>query len=129
MPELKRVTVVNDSPEFLELMADLLHDANYPATLVDGDRDNATDLIEASQPEILIIDLRLGTEDLKGLDILRWIRGHPELSNVPTIVCTADKWGIERVEDEVRSMERVKILMKPFSIAELYSTLRELQPV
>ncbi|HEX2193379.1 MAG TPA: response regulator [Candidatus Limnocylindria bacterium] len=129
MSDLKRVTVINDSPEFLELMADLLHDANYPATLIDGDRDNATYLIEASQPEILIIDLRLGTEDLKGLDLLRWVRQHAELSNVPTIVCTADKWGIERVEEEVRSMENVKVLLKPFSVAELYSVLRELQPV
>jgi CheY-like chemotaxis protein len=39
------VVVVNDSPEFLELMADLLHDERYPVTVIDGDRGNAVELI------------------------------------------------------------------------------------
>ena len=120
MPELRRVTVVNDSPDFLELMADLLHDANYPATLVDGDRDNARELIEVSQPEILIIDLRLGSDQLKGMDILRWVRNHPELSEVPTIVCTADAWALEQMADELRAMPHVSVLEKPFSVDQLY---------
>jgi hypothetical protein len=41
MPERKRITVVNDNPEFLGLMQDVLQDASYPATLIDGDRENA----------------------------------------------------------------------------------------
>lgn len=126
MPELRRVTVVNDSPDFLELMADLLHDANYPATLIDGDRDNATALIEASQPEILVVDLRLGSEQMKGMEILRWLRSHPELSWVPTVVCTADKWGADQVAEELRSLRNVTVLLKPFSVEDLYRALREL---
>lgn len=126
MPELRRVTVVNDSPDFLDLMAELLHDANYPATLIDGDRDNATELIEAAEPEILIIDLRLGSDKLKGLDILRWVRSHPELSQVPTVVCTADKWGADQVAEELRSLRDITVLLKPFSVEDLYRALREL---
>jgi DNA-binding response OmpR family regulator len=126
MPEPRRVTVVNDSPDFLELMADLLHDANYPATLIDGDRDNATELIEASQPQILIVDLRLGSQELRGMDILRWVRKHPELSEVPTVVCTADKWGVDQVADELASLRNVTVLIKPFSVEELYRSLRDL---
>jgi CheY-like chemotaxis protein len=129
MSELRRVTVVNDSPDFLELMADLLHDASYPATLVDGDRDNATELIEVSQPEILIIDLRLGSDQLKGMDILRWVRNHPELSGVPTIVCTADSWAVERMGDELRAMPHVTVLEKPFSVDQLYEALREMATI
>jgi len=37
--------VVNDSPEFLDVMADVLHDHRYAATVVDGDRDDAVELI------------------------------------------------------------------------------------
>jgi CheY-like chemotaxis protein len=127
MPELKRVTVVNDSPDFLELMADLLHDASYPATLIDGDRENVMELVEAAEPEILIIDLRLGSDGLKGLDTLRQVRDHPELRDVPTIVCTADRAGLESVEDELRTMPRVSVLMKPFAVDALYEALRDLQ--
>lgn len=129
MPELKRVTVVNDSPDFLELMGDLLHDANYPTTLIDGDRENAMELIEAAGPEILIIDLRLGSDELKGLDILRAVRRHPDLKAVPTLVCTADRWALEDIAEELRAMEGVAVLEKPFQIRDLYRAMEQLAAV
>lgn len=128
MAELRRVTVVNDNPEFLELMQDLLHNASYPATLIDGDRDNAMDLIEASEPEILIIDLRLGTHELKGLDIIREVRRRPQLEGVPMLICTADRWALNGVADELDAMQWVSVLAKPFSIEELYRALEQAQP-
>jgi CheY-like chemotaxis protein len=123
MPELRRVTVVNDNPEFLELMGDLLHDANYPATLIDGDRANAMELIEAAEPEILIIDLRLGSDGLSGWDILLQVRAHPELRELPTVICTADHEGLRGIEYQVQTMPRVAVLTKPFAIDELYEVL------
>ena len=125
MPEPRRVTVVNNDPDFLELMADLLQDANYPATVIDGDRDNAFELIEASDPEILIVDLRLGSEQLKGLEIVRWIRKLPDLADVPTVICTADTWAVDQLADEFQSLRRVTVLLKPFAVDELYRALRE----
>lgn len=126
MPQPKRVTVVNDSPEFLQLMQDLLQDASYPATLIDGDRENALELIQASQPEILIIDLRLGSEGLRGLELLKRVREDAELERVPTVICTADSWGVDGVREEIAAMEQVAVLTKPFAIADLYGVLRDL---
>jgi CheY-like chemotaxis protein len=128
MPELRRVTVVNDNPEFLELMQDLLQDATYPATLISGDRDNAMELIEASEPDILIVDLRLGTHELKGMDIVREVRRRPEFDSVPMLVCTADRWALNGLGDELEAMQGVGILPKPFAIDELYRSLEILQP-
>jgi CheY-like chemotaxis protein len=125
MPERKRVTVVNDNPEFLQLMQDLLQDASYPATLISGDRENATELIRDSEPEVLIIDLRLGSDEMKGLDILRWTRKHPVLRNVPAIVCTADSWGVESVQAELKGYGNVTVLVKPFSVNQLYGAMSE----
>jgi response regulator NasT len=126
MPEPKRVTVVNDDQTFLELMQDLLQDATYSATMIDGDRDNTLELVEASEPEVLIVDLRLGSDELKGLDILREVRRHPTLRNVPTVVCTADTWGLEEFAEELRSIPGVSILTKPFEIGDLYRMLEEI---
>lgn len=121
--EQPRVVVVNDSPEFLELMADLLHDERYPVTLIDGDRDNALELVEAAMPQALIIDLRLGRDDLHGWDILQAVRRHPDLGRLPTIVCSGDLEALARVHDEIAGMQRVATLPKPFTIDDLFTTL------
>jgi CheY-like chemotaxis protein len=123
MPERRRITVVNDNPEFLGLMQDVLQDASYPATLIDGDRENARELIEASDPEILVIDLRLGTDSLKGMEILRWLRDHPTYRHIPVIVCTADSWAVESMAEELNRMPKVTVLLKPFSVEALHAAL------
>jgi CheY-like chemotaxis protein len=119
----QRVTVVNDNPEFLKLMGDLLKEERYVVTLVDGDRDDAIDLIRASQPQAVIIDLRLGKAELHGWDLLMTLRGDPNLSELPTLMCTGDLRGLEQVAEQLGGMRRVSTLKKPFDIDELFSKL------
>lgn len=119
----QRVTVVNDNPEFLKLMGDLLKEERYAVTLVDGDRDDAVSLIEASQPQALIIDLRLGRAELHGWEVLRELRGDPALSELPTLICTGDLSGLEVVADQMAGMRRLSTLKKPFDIEELFTKL------
>jgi CheY-like chemotaxis protein len=119
----QRVTVVNDNAEFLKLMGDLLKEERYVVTLVDGDRDDAIDLVRASQPQGLIIDLRLGRAELHGWEILQELRSDPDLSELPTLICTGDLRGLEQVADRLVGMRRVSTLKKPFDIDELFSKL------
>ena len=131
MTEHTHIVVVNDSPEFLDVMADVLHDHRYAATVIDGDRDNAVELVRAAEPDGLIIDLRLGREELHGWDVLQQIRRDPQLNELPTIICSGDIEALKSVRDDVSGMRRVSILSKPFSIEELMATLRrvlELEP-
>ena len=119
----QRVTVVNDNPEFLKLMGDLLHEERYMVTLVDGDREDAVALIAASRPQALIIDLRLGRNELHGWEVLQALRSDPELSELPTLICTGDIRGLEQVAERMAGMRRVSTLTKPFAIDELFSKL------
>lgn len=119
----QRVTVVNDNPEFLKLMGDLLKEERYAVTLVDGDRDDAVDLIRASNPQALIIDLRLGTAELHGWEVLKALRSDPNLNELPTLICTGDLPGLEQVADQLVGMRRVSTLKKPFDLDELFSKL------
>jgi CheY-like chemotaxis protein len=107
-------------------MADVLHDERYPTTVIDGDRDEAVDLIRAAVPQLLIIDLRLGRDELHGLDVIREVRRDAQLRELPTLICTGDKLGLEMLEDELAEMQRVDTLMKPFSIDELTSKMEQL---
>jgi CheY-like chemotaxis protein len=129
--EHRHIVVVNDSPEFLDVMADVLHDHKYAATVIDGDRDNAVELVRAAEPDGLIIDLRLGRDELHGWDVLQQIRRDPQLKELPTVVCSGDLQALEGLRDDVGGMRRVTILKKPFSIDELLAALRqvlELEP-
>jgi len=123
MPEHTHVVVVNDNPDFLEAMADLLHDHRYAATVVDGDRDNAIDLVRAAEPDALIIDLRLGRDELHGWDVLKDIRSDPDLRELPTVICSGDVAALDSVGEAVATMRRVATIKKPFSIDEMIATL------
>ena len=123
MTDHTHIVVVNDDPDFLEVMADLLHDHRYAATVIDGDRDNAVDLVRAAEPDGLIIDLRLGSDELHGWDVLQEIRRDPQLSELPTIICTGDLEGLAGLDGKLDGFRRLATIGKPFAIAEMLSTL------
>jgi CheY-like chemotaxis protein len=121
--EHTHIVVVNDSPEFLEVMADVLHDHRYAVTVIDGDRDDALELVQAAEPDGLIIDLRLGRDELHGWDVLQELRRDPQLRELPTVICSGDLEALASIEETARDMRRVATLKKPFAVAEMLSTL------
>lgn len=126
IPEHTKVVVVNDNPEFLELMADVLRDERYPTTVIDGDREDAIEAIRAAGPQLLIIDLRLGKDELHGWEVIQQVRTDPELRELPTLICTGDKEGLALLDSDLSTMRRVASLIKPFSIDELMASLEQL---
>ena len=74
-----RITVVNDNPEFLELVRDILEDEHYAATTIDGDVEDALERIVESRPCLVILDLRLGTDELHGWNIAQQLRREPSM--------------------------------------------------
>jgi CheY-like chemotaxis protein len=126
IPERTHVVVVNDNPEFLDLMADILHDERYPTTVIDGDRDDAVELIIAAVPQVLIIDLRRGREELHGWQVLQEVRANSDLSELPTLICTGDTLAVDALQEQLSGMRRVDTILKPFSIEELLAKLQQL---
>jgi CheY-like chemotaxis protein len=127
MPERRRITVVNDNPEFLALMDDLLGDGSgYEVTTIDGDLLHDIEPIRESHPHLLIIDLRLRREGIAGWDILMALRADPEMRELPTILCTGDAQGLKEHADAIAQDPRVRILNKPFHLDEADALVREL---
>ncbi len=56
---------------------DILTDEHYAVTLIDSDKPGVAAAIKASQPDILMLDLRLGSEGLRGWDVLQAVRRDP----------------------------------------------------
>jgi CheY-like chemotaxis protein len=123
---MARVTVVNDNPEFLELVHDILEDDRYDATTIDGDRGDALQLILATRPDVLMIDLRLGSDGLHGWRIAQEVRREPGLDDVPVLVCSADTFALKQIGDELAATQRVEVLTKPFSVDQLTDAIGRL---
>jgi CheY-like chemotaxis protein len=110
-----RLVVVDDSPEFLALVRDLVADRasvecfDSPDTLVDD--------VARVAPDMIMIDLKLDGAG-RGWDLLRECRADPRLAGLTFVICSADVYGIEEHQPEISSMTDVHVLRKPFDIAE-----------
>jgi CheY-like chemotaxis protein len=117
----RRVTVVDDSPELLALLGDVLRFDGVDVSLFDG----GTTLhdIEESAPDLLVLDLRLASDGLTGMEMIRHVRSDQVLRDVPIVVCSAALDEVRVHEDELSRTPRVFVLAKPFSLDEFESCL------
>ncbi len=116
---MARITVVNDNPEFLELVRDILEGDRYETTTIDGDHPDALAAVRTSRPDLLVIDLRMGSDELHGWAIGQQVRRDPALVGLPILVCSADVRALRELEEELERARNVRALVKPFSIDAL----------
>jgi len=121
-----RITVVNDNPEFLELMNALLEqDSGYDVTTIDADTLDDVEPIRTSQPDLLIIDLRWRRDGLAGWDVLLAVRADSELEQLPIILCTGDLQSLEEHAQAIADDVKVATLQKPFHVEDLEARVRQ----
>ncbi len=116
----KTIIVVNDSPELLELAEVLLRDEDFDvkvALMGTG----ALDLIRATLPDALVLDVRL--PDVSGWDILQALKLDPRTAQIPVLVCTAAVAELRELETQLARMG-VDILIKPFAIDTFIEKVR-----
>lgn len=119
-----RISVVNDNPDFLELMAAILdEDAGYEVTLFDG-QETSIDKLAESAPDLVIVDLLLG--GASGWEIVALVRADERLAETPVIVCSADVSALRDRADELAQIASLHVLAKPFSIDEVTELVERL---
>jgi DNA-binding response OmpR family regulator len=113
----QRISVLNDNPDFLELMSAILdEDAGYNVSLFAGEG-TSIDQLAASRPDLVIVDLLLG--GASGWEIVTLARADARLKGVPIIVCSADVNGLRQRATELERIGNVHLLPKPFGIEEM----------
>ena len=120
-----RITVVNDNEQFLALMNDLLSQEGYDVKVVDGDTATIK-AIAATDPDLLVIDLRLGSTAASGWDVLLMARPHEALREIPIVLCSADVVELRARSDEMAAIADIHVLEKPFRIEEAEELVRRL---
>jgi CheY-like chemotaxis protein len=119
-----RISVVNDNPDFLELMSAILdEDAGYEVTLFDGEATSIAD-VAGSSPDLVIVDLLLG--GASGWELVTLARADERLAETPIIVCSADVAGLREREDELAQVANLHVLAKPFSLDEVTELVERL---
>ena len=126
--EPPRIAVLNDNEEFLELVGEILAD-DYRVTLLSDDSQPALlSNVRESEADLLIIDLRLGSHELRGLEVLDEVRAAPDLAELPILICSADVPGLRRAQVRLAEVPAVATLAKPFSLDQLIEAVERLLP-
>jgi two-component system OmpR family response regulator len=116
---IPRVLVIDDDPAMQRLISEHINNHNMRAVIA-SDQRTMLNAMAAREPDLVILDLHLGSDD--GLDLLRNLRGR---SVVPVILIS----GHRREEiDRVIGLElgADDYLTKPFSLRELLARSRAL---
>ena len=119
---MQTVLVINDSPEFLELMREFLSDEGYaPETHNGGEQ--VLERVKQVAPALIVLDLVLGQVD--GWVILSRLLADDETRAIPVILCSAAAARTRRYAEELASTG-VRILEKPFDLDHLLGLVVEL---
>jgi DNA-binding response OmpR family regulator len=115
---IPRVTVVNDSPEFLRLVRRVLERDRFNVHTLAGERATLEQMI-ATDPDLLIVDIRAGeANSMAGWQLILEARRSPQLARVPVIICTADVGFVRQQDAAIRALDAA-VLAKPFPLADL----------
>jgi DNA-binding NtrC family response regulator len=121
-----RITVVNDSPEFLSVVQQLVAVAGgHEFRGFDGAETSYAE-IAATAPDVLIIDLRLGGDGLSGWDVLALARADDAMRDVPIIICSADIGQVRQRAADFERIGNIHVRLKPFDWEEMVELIRRL---
>jgi len=120
MAQKKHVTVVNDHPEFLALLADFLGDEGYEVHAI-LKHQGAFEQIKQSKPDVVICDLIFDNVPA-GWALLDMLYLDPETRAIPVILCPA---ATKQVQETSASFAGKGIiwLEKPFELETLLDLL------
>ena len=117
----KHVLLIEDEPNIIEAVSFLLSRDGYNVSTHSNGHD-ALEVIEAKQPDLLILDVMLPGRS--GFDILADLRGRETGEGIPVLMLTAR--GQTKDREMAQRIGATRFMTKPFSNAEIIETLKEM---
>lgn len=119
----KHVYVVNGSPDFLDVVRELLQDEQYNVTTTNF-VPRTFETIEAAQPQALIIDLVIGEQ--AGWQLLGRLRTSASTRDIPVLLISTKRELLDDARDHHEEFGGDRYLVKPFDLDDLLTTVEDL---
>ena len=115
--EGKRVLVVNDTQEILELFDDILSEMGLEVVQMTY-APRELERVREAKPDLVILDLVFGERELLGWQLLQKIRMDRSLEHLPVVVCSAALNTLTELQGYLTE-QKVTVVVKPFNVAQL----------
>ena len=120
--EGKRVLIVNDTQEILELFDEILSELGFEVVLMSF-APRELEQVRNTKADIIILDFIFGQRDVEGWQLLQKIRMDNELERIPVIVCSAALLEVKEQEGYLTE-QGVLVVLKPFTVSQLEEAVR-----
>jgi DNA-binding response OmpR family regulator len=115
--------VINASPDFLDVVRELLQDEHYNVTTTNY-VPTSFDAITAAQPDLLIVDLVYG--DRVGWDLLAELRQEATTRDQLILLVSTTQSLLEDAKAQHEAFGGDRYLTKPFDLDQLLSIIKEM---
>ena len=118
---MKKVLIVDDDPNILFLISEVLTRAGYEPLMAYSGA-SALELVKVHRPELIVLDIMM--PGVNGFEVCKKVKSDPELKGTKIIMLTA-KTGGKDIQTGLASGADFYIT-KPFQIAELSAKIKDL---
>lgn len=124
---MARITVIDDSPDFLQLMDEIASSLGHQMIGLEAIHTSIEEVVETN-PDLLMVDLRLENtaEEVSGWELLVLARSHRQLLDVPVILASADLFELKRRAQDLEQIAGVHVRTKPFDLEDMCDLIQRL---
>lgn len=114
------VLIVDDTPENLRLLGDMLEHEGYEVMVATSGADALQNAMELPRPELILLDIMM--PDMDGYEVCRRLKGDPDLNGIPVIFISA----LYMPEQKIQAFREgaVDYVTKPFQAEEVLARVK-----
>lgn len=113
----RRILVVNDTQEILDLFADIIDGMGHDVIPMSYAPDDLA-RVASVKPDLAIIDFVMGGQEFRGWQLVQKLKMSRATRDIPIIVCTGARREVFEQEGWLTE-KNVGIVLKPFDIEDL----------